>query len=520
MPRGGASNPLISSGAGSGGRPGLLGTGEVFLGREVPAASLSRAESGGRVRRLSRGLYTTNTTDPLEDVTRRNHRRIVGLLFPDAVFSDRSALSGGEPDGDGNLFLVSPAVGERGRTVSLPGRTLYVRRGPGGAEGDAPLPGGIHLAGTARGLLENAQVTRSRGNRPSPTLARRELEEWIERLLDQRGEEGLKRLRDEARNLSVPLALEDEFRVVDSLIGAVLGTRRVKAESPLLRARLRGLPYDERRVELFKALRDELAALAPRLRPSSPEAERVHFLPFFDAYFSNFIEGTDFTVDEAREIVFENVVPTTRPADAHDILGTYATVASVNEMRRLPQSFTDYVDILRTRHYRMLERRPEVAPGVFKQRPNRSGSTLFVDPGRVEGTLAQGFDLYTTLDDPFARAVYQAFLVAEVHPFNDGNGRISRIMMNAELVAADEARIIIPPVYRIEYLGALRALSNNAFADRLARVLDFAQRYTHAIDFTDFDGSVEQLDRTNAFVDSDVAERESIKLRIPTAADE
>ena len=342
-----------------------------------------------------------------------------------------------------------------------------------------PLPGGIHLASTARGLLENARVTRSRGNRPNPTLGRRELEEWIERLLDQRGEEGLKRLRDEAQSLSAPLGLKDEFRVVDSLTGAVLGTRQVKAESPLLRARLKRLPYDERRVEVFKALRDELAGLAPRSRPSSPDAERVRFLPFFDAYFSNFIEGTVFTVDEAREIVFENIVPATRPADAHDVLGTYATVASGDEMRRLPQSFTDYLDILRTRHYRMLERRPDVAPGIFKQRPNRAGNTLFVDPGRVEGTLAQGFDLYTTLDDPFARAVY-----------------------------------------RIEYPGSVRALSNNAFADRLLRVLDFAQRYTHAIDFTDFDGAVEQLGRTNAFVDSDVAERESIKLRIPTAAQE
>lgn len=223
-------------------------------------------------------------------------------------------------------------------------------------------------------------------------------------------------------------------------------------------------------------------------------------------------------MDEARD-VFENVLPAARPADAHEVLGTYATVASIDEMRRLPQSFANYLDILRTRHYRMLEQRPEVAPGVFKQRPNRAGDTLFVDPGRVEGTLAQGFDLYTTLDDPFARAVYQAFLVAEVHPFNDGNGRISRIMMNAERVAADEARIIIPPVYRIEYLGSLRALSNNGFVDRLPRALDFAQRYTHAIDVTDFGAAVKQLSLTNAFVDSDVAERESVKLRIPNVAD-
>jgi Fic family protein len=40
------------------------------------------------------------------------------------------------------------------------------------------------------------------------------------------------------------------------------------------------------------------------------------------------------------------------------------------------------------------------------------------------------------------------FLVAEVHPFSDGNGRLSRIMMNPELVAAGEQRIVVPTIYR------------------------------------------------------------------------
>jgi len=29
------------------------------------------------------------------------------------------------------------------------------------------------------------------------------------------------------------------------------------------------------------------------------------------------------------------------------------------------------------------------------------------------------------------------FLVSEVHPFLDGNGRIARVMMNAELILAE-----------------------------------------------------------------------------------
>lgn len=45
------------------------------------------------------------------------------------------------------------------------------------------------------------------------------------------------------------------------------------------------------------------------------------------------------------------------------------------------------------------------------------------------------------------------FMISEVHPFNDGNGRVARVMMNAELVRADQSRIIVPTVFREDYTG-------------------------------------------------------------------
>ncbi len=53
------------------------------------------------------------------------------------------------------------------------------------------------------------------------------------------------------------------------------------------------------------------------------------------------------------------------------------------------------------------------------------------------------------------------FVTSEVHPFLDGNGRLARVMMNAELTAKNQTKIIIPTVYRDDYLGALRKLSRN-----------------------------------------------------------
>jgi Fic family protein len=107
------------------------------------------------------------------------------------------------------------------------------------------------------------------------------------------------------------------------------------------------------------------------------------------------------------------------------------------------------------------------------------------------------------------------FLVSEVHPFADGNGRVSRIMMNAELVAAGEQRIIIPTIYRDNYLSALKALSNRNSAEPIIRTLDFAQRFTQGINWTDFHRAEADLKSAHAFLDSAEAEERGIRLRLP-----
>ena len=134
---------------------------------------------------------------------------------------------------------------------------------------------------------------------------------------------------------------------------------------------------------------------------------------------------------------------------------------------------------------------------------------------RDAGTpLDQGFKVYRSLTTPFQRAVFMMFLIAEVHPFADGNGRISRIMMNSELVAAKEQRIIIPTIYRANYLASLKALSNRASPEPLIRTLDFAQRFMQSIDWSNFAHAEGELRDANAFMDSAEAEERGIRLRL------
>lgn len=492
----------------------LLELPEVFPADAAPRSTVSDAVQRGTLRRLTRGLYTRNLDDPPEQVVRRNLWDVVAALYPGALIADRSARLG-RPTEDGSLFLVH----DRQREVRLPGLVLRPRSGPPAVEGDLPFPAGLHMSSVPRALLENAALSRGRGGRAPRTLTRPELEEWLESLIDQRGEDGFRALREQVRALAPRLGLEDKLDVLDPLMGAVLGTRQVRASSRRLRARQKGFPYDPKRVELSETLFEALDAAAPTVRPVlDPNAPRYRFLPFFEAYFSNFIEGTEFAVEEAREIVFEGVIPPARPEDAHDVLGTYRLVSDPTEMSRLPDDASDLVALLKSRQKVLLEGRPDKHPGVFKNEPNRVGAVEFVAPPLVEGTLREGFNFYRRLTSPFARAVFQMFLVSEVHPFDDGNGRIARVMMNAELVAAAEQRIIVPQVYRNNYLMALRALSVNGRADALIRTLDFAQRYTASLDYSSFERARAVLEQTNAFHDPAEADAAGIRLTLPEPA--
>jgi hypothetical protein len=159
--------------------------------------------------------------------------------------------------------------------------------------------------------------------------------------------------------------------------------------------------------------------------------------------------------------------------------------------------------------------RPEKRPGQFKERPNQAGSYIFVAPSLVEGTLIEGFHRLADLQPGFARAVFELFLISEVHPYDDGNGRVARAAMCAELTAVDQARLVIPIVFRNEYQTALRNLSREGRCDLYVRTLAHAWRWTAAMPWQDRAAVDGYLAATNALVDSTDAERTGVRLELP-----
>jgi len=484
---------------------------EVFASTTRTSRAVQRAMAQQRARKVAGRLYTRNLAEPIEQVVRRNWSRIAAHYFPGAVIVDRSGIEA-QPSADGSLFLDAGLDYAGRRPVRLPGLTLLPRRGPGAAPGDMTHLDGLHFSSRPRALLDNMRPSRKREG-VSRTLSTAEIENELTRIAAIRGNDALNELRDQARQIAVALDAEREMTALDDLIGTLLGTRDAELATSAARAAHAGLGFDARRIELFEAL--QAALLGNPLKGRSEQLDSLPALSFIEAYFSNWIEGTEFELREAEQIVFHRTVPENRFEDAHDVLGTFDLVNDPAKRERLPDGAEDLLDLLRANHALMLERRPQAVPGAFKTRVNRAGVTTFVHPDLVVGTLTEGYRYYQALPPGLPRAIFMMYLVAEVHPFTDGNGRVGRVLMNAELTAAGEQRIVIPIVYRDNYLQGLRALSRNGNPQPLIRVLDFAQAYAAAIDWSDLREAERMLEATNAFVTPDLAEEEGLRLELP-----
>ena len=467
----------------------------VFAG-DIPRQTISDRVRRGVLRPIATGVYAADMETEPETIVARLWHVIVGHLLPNSVITDRSALTGGKVGG--YLYL---AHDRRAREIELPGLTVSARPGAGPLSDDVALPGGLFQASRPRGLAENTRPSRSRAGRPARTLSDDEIAEWVDRLCRTDGVDRLTAYRIRAEEVaSVVGAPPEGVARLARLVGAALGSQQVSSGSRALNARQRGIPYDADRIVRLDALIATLRSSAPQSRPGlAPETAAYGVQAFYEAYFSNYIEGTTFTVDEARALVYEQIVPPGRHADGHDVVGTFSIISDAASLGEVAATAEEFLSLLMSRHAVLMGGRPDKHPGAFKLLPNQAGTTLFVDPGLVEGTLREGFVRLATLDTAWERAVYTSFLVADVHPFTDGNGRMSRVMMNAELVRGRQSKILVPTGFRNDYLTSLRRFSRFDDPSVYVKSMRFLHDYTQQIDWSTHESASGDLQSTNAF---------------------
>jgi len=449
------------------------------------AQKASRLAAQGKLHRIRKGIYT-DTCDT-EDITRTLNNKwmeVACKVFDSPVAVARTAAEL-KPAG-GRLYFVSSKL-KAPRTVPVGHLNFYIT--PGNTEqGIEHISLEMRRSNPARYCLENLAL--SRGNKKSKkTLG----PEWVElelvKHIRRGGEQAVNALRDEARDMAPVLELEEEFEKLNALIAALLRTHPAEGilQTRLGIANVKGEPFDQSRIDLFGDLARYLDKADLTDNTYNYNKSGWRNLSFFESYFSNFIEGTEFTIEEAEEIAFQKKVNYQRHEDSHDILAHIEISGDMSEMHKVPADAAELIDILKVRHRLLLAERPEKRPGVFKLKPNKAGGSDFTLPELVEGTLIQGFDIYQSLPVGLKRSIFIHFMISEIHPFDDGNGRLSRIMMNSELVSQDLHKLIIPIVHRDSYLNGLRSATRQGRFRTMVKVLHQMQCYTASLDWSEYD---------------------------------
>ncbi len=438
----------------------------------------------GELTRVRNCVYV-DSHDPAEiaKVINTEWVAIANFLFAEPVAVYRTAFELGPFN---NRVYLMVARGKR-RSVSVGSLQLSIEAGDV-EHGIEPFGPAMRRSYVPRQLLENITSVRTEKG-----FKKKLGREWVEeQLLNEvavRGETGVNRLRDEAAVLAPLLGMERQQQELNKMVSAILKT--YPAHGVLTTragyAQALGKPFDRERLDRFSELSRYLNKLDLSEFAYVYDNAGWRNLAFFESYFSNYIEGTQFTIEQAEDIVTTGRALYQRHEDSHDLLSHIDIARDHAEMTRTPSGADSLIDILKSRHSILMAQRPDKQPGQLKTAPNQAGTTYFVLPEQVEGTLLQGFDLYRHVKAGIKRALFMHFLIAEVHPFNDGNGRMARIMMNAELVATDQHKIIVPTVCRENYLGGLRQATRQDSFRTITKVLHQLQQYTVARNWSSLD---------------------------------
>jgi hypothetical protein len=470
---------------------------EVLFGSadKTESRRIANLEKKRLIKKIAPRIYSSNLEEDSGVIIKRNWLQILSQLYPGAMLSHRSAVEF-KPTPNGHIFLTYTYT----KNIELPGLTIHFIKDPKPIDGDSVFFGKLLVSQEARAYLENLQPTR-KSDTEGKNISRKEIEKKLELILKIRNEDSLNQLRDEARSVSKKIGMHKEFEKLNIIISALLTTNSYKTlTSDVAKARALGEPVDVNRIQLFEKLYNSLTdKVFPDYMEKNKTIKSYRNFGFFESYFSNYIEGTIFEVEEAKQIIATQTPILARDEDSHDVLGTYKIVSNKAEMSVCPNDANHFIEIMQYRHAVILSARFFKNPGQFKHKNNFAGNTSFVNFNEVKGTLKKGFEYYLALRHPFAKALYMMFMVSEVHPFLDGNGRIARIMMNAELTAKNQAKIIIPTVFRDDYMGALRKLTRQHDPEPYIRMMERAHTFSRNIYDEDLEKMEEYLTKCEAF---------------------
>lgn len=213
------------------------------------------------------------------------------------------------------------------------------------------------------------------------------------------------------------------------------------------------------------------------LRPFSDQQNRAiqERLRMEWTYNSNAIEGNTLTFGETLFFLREGLTSEGRPLKDYLEAKNHAeAIEGLDEIIRSERPLTESVikelhavlmrgaehTVAMGAHRQMIQK--TISPGKYKSLPNHvltvSGAIHhYADPLHVKDEMEKLISWYRasrTMDSVERAAIFHYKFVA-IHPFDDGNGRLARLLMNLILICNGYPPCVIKNIHRKEYLKAL-----------------------------------------------------------------
>lgn len=242
--------------------------------------------------------------------------------------------------------------------------------------------------------------------------------------------------RDEAADA---IAMLDERAALAPAIDVAVAAGDPAPIAAALRTRPAPLRRDDDLLALLDRAVSRIGDEAPVDEAFARGPVRSAAWPALEAHHSFRLPGTDEALVRSVALVDGSLAAASD--EDRDVVRCAAAVAARDRGPKVASDPIAWEAWLRLRHAQIVGHRPELAPGQLKLINNMVTNQPQVArtiPGAVAGTLRTWFGERMPRVPPGPwRAALLMLLMSEVHPFQDGNGRVQRYLVNAELASAE-----------------------------------------------------------------------------------
>jgi len=213
-------------------------------------------------------------------------------------------------------------------------------------------------------------------------------------------------------------------------------------------------------MNLLDAIADKKNRL-DRLRPLPPEAlsNLEHYYDVEITYTSNAIEGNTLSPVETTLVIEQGVAIGGKPLKDHlEVIDHYDAIRYVRVLARERTPVTE--SDMRNLHRLVVQRsRPDIA-GRYADLPRyvrtESGRYEFPSPAEIPALMGDFAKWLGAAPETPGVAFTAHRRLVDIHPFNDGNGRAARLLMNLVLIGSGYPPIAVRLEDRPTYIRALQ----------------------------------------------------------------